>query len=254
MGGATGPVTLAGLLVLSLAEFLAGMVVSQLTRRGAPLIMGGVISSMDMHTTILTYGSPELHLLSAAMTDVAHWLKVPMFSTAGCSDSKTLDEQAALEAALSIMAAGLSGANLIHDVGFTIGVLSILGVPFNLTIIAAILTIIGYSLNDTIVVFDRIRENLNLYRRERYEAIVNMSINQTLSRTLLTSVTTLTAVLALLIFGGGVIRNFAIALMVGVFVGTYSSIFIASPFVVFMHKRAEKKRHVTSAAMATSKS
>ena len=116
--GATAPVTLAGALTLSVAEFLAGMAVSQLKQRGAPLIMGGVLSSMDMHTTILTYGSPELHLASAALTDVAHWLKIPMFSTAGCSDSKCLDEQAAVEAALSIMAAGLSGANLIHDVGF----------------------------------------------------------------------------------------------------------------------------------------
>jgi len=118
MAGATAPVTLAGTLALSVAEFLVGMVVSQLKRRGAALIMGGVVSPMDMRTTILTYGSPELHLMSAALTDIAHWLKVPTFSTAGCSDSKTFDEQAAVEAALSIMAAGLSGANLIHDVGF----------------------------------------------------------------------------------------------------------------------------------------
>ncbi|MFH1570444.1 MAG: trimethylamine methyltransferase family protein [Gemmatimonadota bacterium] len=118
ISGATAPVTLAGTLTLAVAEFLTGMVVSQARRPGAPLIMGGVISPMDMRTTILTYGSPELHLMSAALTDIAHWLKVPMFSTAGCSDSKTLDEQAAVEAALSIMAAGLSGANLIHDVGF----------------------------------------------------------------------------------------------------------------------------------------
>ncbi len=118
MGGATSPVTLAGSLVLAVAEFLVGAVISQLKRRGAPLIMGGVISSLDMHTTILTYGSPELHLMSAALTDIAHRLKIPMFSTAGCSDAKILDEQAAIEAALSIMAAGLSGANLIHDTGF----------------------------------------------------------------------------------------------------------------------------------------
>ena len=118
IAGATAPVTLAGALVLAVAEFLGGMVISQLKRRGAPLIMGGVISPMDMQTTVLTYGSPELHLMSAALTDIAHWLHIPMFSTAGCSDSKCLDEQAAIEAALSIMAAGLSGANLIHDVGF----------------------------------------------------------------------------------------------------------------------------------------
>jgi len=139
---------------------------------------------------------------------------------------------------------------LIHDVAFTVGILAVLKVPFNLTIIAALLTIIGYSLNDTIVVFDRIRENLYLLRREKYENVVNISINQTLSRTLLTSLTTLIAVLALLIFGGGVIRDFATALTAGVVVGTYSSIFIASPFVVMLHKRAEKKRHALSTAAA----
>ena len=117
IGGATAPVTLAGTLALTVAEFLTGMVISQLQRRGAPLIMGGVTSVLDMKTAVFTYGSPELHLMSAALTDIAHWLGIPMFSTAGCSDSKTLDEQAAIEAALGIMAAGLSGANLIHDVG-----------------------------------------------------------------------------------------------------------------------------------------
>jgi len=100
MAGATAPMTMAGALTLATAEFLAGMTISQLKRRGAPLIMGGVISPIDMRSTVLTYGSPELHLLSAAITDVAHWLHIPVFSTAGCSDSKTLDEQAAIEAAL----------------------------------------------------------------------------------------------------------------------------------------------------------
>lgn len=118
IAGATAPVTLAGTMVLATAEFLVGMVVTQLVRRGAPVLMGGVISNMDMQTTVYCYGSPEMHLMSAGMTDIAHALKVPMFSTAGCSDSKCLDEQAGVEAAMSIMAAGLSGANLIHDVGF----------------------------------------------------------------------------------------------------------------------------------------
>jgi trimethylamine--corrinoid protein Co-methyltransferase len=116
--GATSPVTLAAGLALSVAEFLAGMVVSQLKRRGAPLVMGGVAGPVDMRTSILSYGSPELFLLSAALTDVAHSMKVPMFSTAGCSDAKVMDEQAAVEATMGILTAGLSGANLIHDVGF----------------------------------------------------------------------------------------------------------------------------------------
>ncbi|MBI2440355.1 MAG: trimethylamine methyltransferase family protein [Lentisphaerae bacterium] len=118
MLGATAPATLAGALALAVAEFLVGLVIAQLKRQGAPLLMGGVISPVDMRSMVLTYGSPELHLLSGALTDIAHWLKIPVFSTAGCSDSKVFDQQAAAEAALSIMAAGLSGANLIHDVGF----------------------------------------------------------------------------------------------------------------------------------------
>jgi trimethylamine--corrinoid protein Co-methyltransferase len=118
MAGGTGPVTLAGTMVQALAEYLTGVVLAQLQRPGAGVIMGGVNSPMDMATSILSYGAPELALISAAMTDVAKALGVPMFSTAGCSDAKTLDQQAAIEATLSIVIAALSGANLIHDVGY----------------------------------------------------------------------------------------------------------------------------------------
>lgn len=118
MCGATGPVTLAGALVQCLAECLVGVVLTQLKRRGAAVIIGGVVSIMDMATSILSYGAPELVLLSAAMTDVAKWLRLPMFSTAGCSDAKVLDQQAAIESAMSVIIAALSGANLIHDVGY----------------------------------------------------------------------------------------------------------------------------------------
>jgi trimethylamine--corrinoid protein Co-methyltransferase len=118
MCGGTGPVTLAGTMVQALAEYLVGLVLAQLKRRGAGVIMGGVNSPMDMATSILSYGAPELALVSAAMTDVAKWLGVPMFSTAGCSDAKVLDQQAAIEATLSIATAALSGANLIHDIGY----------------------------------------------------------------------------------------------------------------------------------------
>ena len=118
MCGGTGPATMAGTMVQALAEYLVGVVLAQLKRKGAAVIMGGVHSPMDMATSILSYGAPELALVSAAMTDVAKWLGVPMFSTAGCSDAKTLDEQAAIEASISVTLAALSGANLIHDVGF----------------------------------------------------------------------------------------------------------------------------------------
>ncbi len=118
MCGGTGPVTLAGTIVQALAESLVGVVLAQLKRPGAAVIMGGVNSAMDMATSILSYGAPELSLVSAAATDVAKWLGLPMFSTAGCSDAKTLDQQAAVEATMSIVFAALSGANLIHDVGY----------------------------------------------------------------------------------------------------------------------------------------
>jgi len=118
MCGGTGPVTLAGAMVQSLAEYLVGMVLAQLKRQGAGVIMGGVTSPLDMTTSVLSYGAPEMVLVSAAMTDVARWLEVPMFSTAGCSDAKVLDQQAAIEATMSVLVAALSGANLIHDVGY----------------------------------------------------------------------------------------------------------------------------------------
>ncbi len=131
---------------------------------------------------------------------------------------------------------------LFHDVLITLGVFTILRLEISLAIVAAFLTIVGYSLNDTIVVFDRIRENLRLLRREGFERVINVSINQTLSRTVMTSLTTLLVVLILFLFGGEVIRNFAFALLIGVVVGTYSSVFIASPIVVEWEKKRELKK------------
>jgi trimethylamine:corrinoid methyltransferase-like protein len=118
IAGATAPATMAGILAQGLAECLTGVVISQLQRKGAAVIIGGVISIFDMATTILSYGAPELSLLSAAQTNLAQYLHLPVFSTAGCSDAKTMDQQAAIESALSIAVSGLSGANLIHDVGY----------------------------------------------------------------------------------------------------------------------------------------
>jgi preprotein translocase subunit SecF len=126
---------------------------------------------------------------------------------------------------------------LAHDVMITVGAFSIANKEFTLPIVAAILTIIGYSLNDTIVVYDRIRENRRKMRREPLGRVINSSINETLGRTLLTSLTTLIVVVILFIFGGGVIHDFAFALMVGVLVGTYSSIFVASPIILTWQER-----------------
>ncbi len=123
---------------------------------------------------------------------------------------------------------------LVHDVTITVGVFSLLYKEFSLSIVAALLAIIGYSLNDTIVVYDRIRENMKKPGRRPYEELVNTSINETLSRTTLTSLTTLLVLISLFFLGGGVIHDFAFAMIVGVVVGTYSSIFIASPVVIAM--------------------
>lgn len=125
-------------------------------------------------------------------------------------------------------------AALVHDVLITVGVFSVLGLEFSLPVLAAILAVIGYSLNDTIVVFDRVRENFRKMRRGTPIEIMNTSVNQTLSRTILTSLTTLLVVLTLLIIGGEVINGFATALLVGVLIGTYSSIFIANPAVLVL--------------------
>lgn len=122
-------------------------------------------------------------------------------------------------------------AALVHDVILTIGVFALVQLEFNLAIIAAILTIVGYSLNDTVVVFDRVRENLRRYKKKPLDEVLNQSINETLSRTIMTSVTTLIALIALYVLGGDVIRNFTFAMIWGVLVGTYSSIFIASPIL-----------------------
>ena len=126
---------------------------------------------------------------------------------------------------------------LIHDVIITVGIFSIFDKEFTLPIVAALLTIIGYSLNDTIIVFDRIRENLRKYHKEPLSTILNKSINETLSRTILTSGTTLIVVVALFVLGGGIIHDFSFALLVGIGVGTYSSIYVASPILLAWQAR-----------------
>ena len=119
-------------------------------------------------------------------------------------------------------------AALVHDIVLTIGIFSVLQIKFDLAIIAALLTIVGYSLNDTVVVFDRVRENLRKYKKTEFKDVLNLSINETLSRTVMTSVTTLLALISLFVLGGDVIRGFVFAMIWGVIVGTYSSVFIAS--------------------------
>jgi len=130
-------------------------------------------------------------------------------------------------------------AALIHDVIITVGIFSLFQFDFDLTVLAAVLAVIGYSLNDTIVVFDRIRENFRLMRKQEPGTIINASLNQTLSRTMMTSVTTLIVVLAMFFLGGELIHSFAIALIIGILVGTYSSIYVASSMVIALNITAE---------------
>lgn len=136
-----------------------------------------------------------------------------------------------------------------HDTIITIGLFSIFGKDISLTVVAALLTLVGYSMNDTIVVFDRIRENLHLMRKDPLPAVINLSVNQTLSRTILTSGLTLLTALSLFFFGGQVLNGFSFALVCGIIVGTYSSIYIASPILLFSQRVLESKTSKAPAAV-----
>ena len=133
---------------------------------------------------------------------------------------------------------------LFHDVIITLGIFSVLSLEINLSIVAAVLTIVGYSMNDTVVIYDRIRENLNKYNRFNISEIADLSINDTLARTIITSVTTLLALLSIFILGGEILKGFSFAMILGVIIGTYSSIFVASPMLKFLkvtYKTLEKE-------------
>jgi preprotein translocase SecF subunit len=142
-------------------------------------------------------------------------------------------------------------AATLHDIVMSVGIFALFDKEISLAVVAAFLTIVGYSLNDTIVVFDRIREDLRAMRRESYATVVNTAVNQTLSRTVLTSGSTLLTVLFLYFIGGPVIHDFAFALIVGIVIGTYSSIFIAAPLVVDWHRRFEEGRVPAQGARKT---
>ena len=133
---------------------------------------------------------------------------------------------------------------LFHDVIITVGIFSLLSIEINLSIVAAVLTIVGYSMNDTVVIYDRIRENLSKYNKLDVDQISNLSVNETLSRTLITSVTTLLALFSIFILGGEILKGFSFAMILGVVIGTYSSIFVASPVLKYLnvtYKTLEKK-------------
>jgi preprotein translocase subunit SecF len=138
---------------------------------------------------------------------------------------------------------------LVHDTLITVGLLAMLGREFNLVVVAALLTLVGYSMNDTVVVYDRVRENQKTPKKESLEAVINRSINQTLSRTILTAGATMLVVLALFFLGGEVLNTFALTLIIGIVIGTYSSIYVAAPIVVIW--KNFKNRRKLAAVPAT---
>jgi preprotein translocase SecF subunit len=140
---------------------------------------------------------------------------------------------------------------LAHDAFTTLGVFSLLGLEFNLSTVAALLTIVGYSINDTVVIYDRIRENLRRYKTMPLADLIDLSVNQTLARTVMTSATTLLALIALAAVGGPVIRDFTIAMIWGVLIGCYSTVYVASPIVLHLHLRRETADEPTAAKTAT---
>lgn len=192
--------------------------------------------------------TPEtITAVEAAIANVVPDIKFISVESVGPKVSGELIQTAALAVVLAIGAVLIyiwlrfewqfalgAVAALVHDVVLTIGVFSELQIRFDLAIIAALLTIVGYSLNDTVVVFDRVRENLRKYKNRPLKEVLNLSINETLSRTLMTSLTTLLALIALYVLGGDVIRGFVFAMIWGVVVGTYSSIFVASTILLYL--------------------
>ena len=186
-------------------------------------------------------------LVQDALRSVAPDIKFPAVDSVGPKVSGELIQSAilAVVAALVVVlfyiwlrfewqfAVGAVAA-LFHDVVLTIGIFSILQIKFDLAIIAALLTIVGYSLNDTVVVFDRVRENLRRFKKKELKDVLNLSVNETLSRTFMTSVTTLLALISLFVLGGDVIRGFVFAMILGVIIGTYSSIFVATATLIWL--------------------
>ena len=188
-----------------------------------------------------------IEAVEGALRTVDPAMKFPSVESVGPKVSGELIKTAALAVVLAIGAVLIyiwlrfewqfalgAVAALVHDVVLTIGIFSELQIKFDLAIIAALLTIVGYSLNDTVVVFDRVRENLRKYKKKDLAEVLNISINETLSRTVMTSVTTLLALVALFVLGGDVIRGFVFAMIWGVIVGTYSSVFVASTILLYL--------------------
>ena len=201
-----------------------------------------------------------IETLKASLEGVAPGIKFVSVESVGPKVSGELIQTAVIAVVLAIAAVLVyiwlrfewqfalgAVAALVHDVVLTIGVFSELQIKFDLAIIAALLTIVGYSLNDTVVVFDRVRENLRRYKKKDLAEVLNISINETLSRTMMTSVTTLLALISLYVLGGDVIRGFVFAMIWGVLVGTYSSVFVASTILLKLGVKRDWSKQANTA-------
>lgn len=211
------------------------------------------ISSADADQAV---SSEALTSVQAALTKMDPKISFPSVETVGPKVSGELVKTSVIAVALTSVGImlyiwmrfewqfALGGVlALLHDVFITIGIFAVFQLKFDLTIIAALLTILGYSINDTVVVFDRLRENLVKYKTMPLKDVMNLSVNETLSRTLMTSITTLIAVGSMMIFGGDVIRGFSFAIFMGVLLGTYSSVYVAKNLVLFIGlDRSEKPK------------
>ena len=211
------------------------------------------IAALDGHEAV----SPEtLDKVKAILTAMDPAINFPSVESVGPKVSNELVFSSILAVAITSVGIGmyiwlrfewqfaLGGVlALLHDVFITIGIFALFQIKFDLTIIAALLTILGYSINDTVVVFDRLRENLIKYKKMPLKDVMNLSVNETLSRTLMTSITTLIAVGSMLVFGGDVIRGFSFAIFMGVVLGTYSSVYVAKNIVLILGlDRSEKPK------------
>lgn len=221
----------------------------------------------DEHVTMIRIQAQEgaesvtaemVESVRAVLTEIAPDIKFVSVESVGPKVSGELIQTAVIAVVLAIGAVLIyiwlrfewqfalgAVAALVHDVVLTIGIFSELQIKFDLAIIAALLTIVGYSLNDTVVVFDRVRENLRKYKKKSLAEVLNLSINETLSRTVMTSVTTLLALISLFVLGGDVIRGFVFAMIWGVVVGTYSSVFVASTILLWLGVKRDWSKPTT---------
>src|ERR1700690_3146522 len=224
----------------------SGLLTSFNQLSGVPGVTPQVITTLTQQCTLAPFTVKRVEIVGPKVGGELRWqaVKATLYALAGMLVYIAFRFEWIYGAAAVIA--------VFHDTLITIGLFSLLNKEISLTVIAALLTLVGYSMNDTIVVFDATRENLKIMRREKLEVLINRSVNQTLSRTILTSGLTFLTVLALFLFGGPVLHGFSLALVIGIIIGTYSSVFVASPIVLFWHDWADKRKKTAPAVAAGS--